>query len=579
MLKLVRRLSLVVLSAVLALLGAPAEAQIFIANGQVVVANGVPVLAGSSSGPTGLQTAGFPRTAVLFYTPFSELYSGTVTGCAQTMATIAAQTNLMIVPWYYGVEQTYGSYATLMSGWKTAATANGLTQYTVLYSAGMGFYNTGTTTPWLSAAVNAASMWLYTAAAGSGTTDLVSYYGNGSSPQSWLNFGSTNAQTIVAGTIQGKTNVLLGYSVWDAYAQYYTDSLMSGLAVSKYGETAVMGANTYLNGFFIDNNIPWGPVASATYNGLGTTPVAPSNTIAHYIQVGDASLAAAFRTYIALSGQTHSILVSNSGYATGYLGGNFTSNDPTYNNVWDAILEEGTIGSTSGVEYLYNSPVAHWMSGMIAAESSLNSNGVQLFQQVGKPGGVAFSSSSQASWTTGAGGDWQAARFGIAAAMMRNSYYILNPGGESSYNSVGLSDEMLQGGSYAWLSNGTQRLDPPQSGPATQVTLTGTGNVSSVWVRRFPNGWDIWNPRGNGAVTITNVPTTLHRLTNRGSSYGDPSVNSGAQVTSSVTLQDADGLFLIGTGALFQPLGLRGPGYFSGQDAANGSGAGLARAA
>ena len=124
---------------------------------------------------------------------------------------------------------------------------------------------------------------------------------------------------------------------------------------------------------------------------------------------------------------------------------------------------------------------------MIASEASLNANGVELFHQVGKPDGVAFSATSQASWTTGTGGDWQAARFGIAAAMMRNSYYILNPGGES-YNSVGLMDEMYQGGSYAWLSNGSQRLDAPQS----------TSWSNGVWRRRFPNGWVLWNPRGNG---------------------------------------------------------------------------------
>ena len=126
---------------------------------------------------------------------------------------------------------------------------------------------------------------------------------------------------------------------------------------------------------------------------------------------------------------------------------------------------------------------------------------------------------------------------GIAAAQMRNAYYILNPGGVS-YNSVGLMDEMYQGGSYAWLSNGTQRLDPPQS----------TSWSNGVWRRRFPNGWVLWNPRGNGAQTVS-VTTTLFRLTNRGSSYGDSGVNNGAQVSGgTVTLQDADGLFLIGTG-------------------------------
>ena len=80
-------------------------------------------------------------------------------------------------------------------------------------------------------------------------------------------------------------------------------------------------------------------------------------------------------------------------------------------------------------------------------------------------------------------------------------------------------------------------------------------NVSGVYVRRFPNGWVLWNPYGNGSVTITNIPTTLHYLTNISSSTGINPPNSGAAVGASVTMGDTissepcgDGLFLIGTG-------------------------------
>ena len=502
-------------------------------SGAPFTVGGAPFLLSGSGPPppSGLQAAGFPRTAVLLYGGvFAGLYSGNIAGCNQTMATIASQSSLVIIGFYYGVEQAYGTYPTLMSGWKTAAAANGLTLYTTIYTAGQGFYWEGTTTPWLSAAFNDGSMWLYNSSAGSGTTDLSTY--TGSASQSWLNITTTNTQTIPTTTINGKTNVLLGYNLWSAYAQYFTDSLMNGLAVSKYGEDNSMASNSYLSGFFIDNTAPWGTAGTATYNGLGTTPVANSNAVATITQEGDAYLPGAFKVL-----NSNTILIGNTGYAYGYLSGKFSSTATSYLGLWDAILNEGAIGSTAGVEYLYNSTPGQWMSGMIASEASLNANGVELFHQVGKPDGVAFSATSQASWTTGTGGDWQAARFGIAAAMMRNSYYILNPGGES-YNSVGLMDEMYQGGSYAWLSNGSQRLDAPQS----------TSWSNGVWRRRFPNGWVLWNPRGNGVQTVT-VPTTLFRLTNRGSSYGDSGVNNGAQVSGgTVTLQDADGLFLIGTG-------------------------------
>jgi hypothetical protein len=36
-----------------------------------------------------------------------------------------------------------------------------------------------------------------------------------------------------------------------------------------------------------------------------------------------------------------------------------------------------------------------------------------------------------------------------------------------------------------------------------------------VWRRRFPNGWILANPRGNGAQTVT-IPSTLCRIVTRG---------------------------------------------------------------
>ena len=141
---------------------------------------------------------------------------------------------------------------------------------------------------------------------------------------------------------------------------------------------------------------------------------------------------------------------------------------------------------------------------------------------------------------------------------MRNAYWAPGVGAN---NVLWWGDELGQPttSGAGWLSKGTQRLDPPQTGPATQVTLTGTGNVSGVYVRRLPNGWVIWNPYGNGSVTITNIPTTLFHIADPFG--GQSGVNTGAQVSGgSVTLGDTissqscgDGLFLIGTGMNIQP--------------------------
>ena len=47
--------------------------------------------------------------------------------------------------------------------------------------------------------------------------------------------------------------------------------------------------------------------------------------------------------------------IGNTGYAYGYLSGKFSSTATSYLGLWDAILNEGAIGSVNGVEYLYNS--------------------------------------------------------------------------------------------------------------------------------------------------------------------------------------------------------------------------------
>ncbi|MFZ0007580.1 MAG: hypothetical protein WAK94_05010, partial [Steroidobacteraceae bacterium] len=283
------------------------------------------------------------------------------------------------------------------------------------------------------------------------------------------------------------------------------------------------------DGIYLDNYAPV-PPKTATWDGMGTAPVGISAATNTALQQGQAKEAAAFRAL-----NSGFLLLVNSGFADVYLNGTLGTIDPSYKNLWNAAMNEGAVGYSWSIETWDNSPPGHFMQGLIAAEASLASGGTLVFHQVGGPDGDNDLTGNQSGWGAT---QWQAVRFGFAAAMQRNWHYALSCG-QGAYGSPGLMDEQVQTvngkANYGWLSAGTQRLDPPQSAAWS----------NDVWRRRFPNGWVLWNPRGNGARTVT-IPSTLCRIKTRG--YGNASVNDGKCGATSVTLQNADGLFLIGTG-------------------------------
>jgi hypothetical protein len=498
--------------------------------------------------PSGPGNDPFPRTlSAMTGGTFALYYSGNTTAGVPT-ATVASESNIMLISVYMGVE-SYGTYASLMSGWKSAASANGINLRTFMYTWGWGFqYKNPAKYPWLTNAFDNSSMWAYTSAAGSGTTDLLPYGGTGNSGNSYLQITPDNKQTLSSSySFNGKTGVLAGYNVWDLYAQYFYDVFVKGLAVSKYGEKSGLVPNPYVDGIILDNMTPVPGTTPATWLGLGTTPVGRTAQTIALVQQGQAALADAFRAL-----NSNYLLCVNDAFASVYTDPGFAV-DPSNEGLWDVLFDEGTIGYSWSIESFENSPPGSWMKGLIAAEATVAPNGTLVLNQTGGPGGVNNLTGNQPSWGAA---QWQAVRFGFAAAMQRNWHYALVCG--QGTGNPALMDEQVQTvngkPNYGWLSAGTQRLDPPQSPSSHQpVTLTGTGSVSGVWLRRYPNGWVLWNPRGNGAVTITNIPTTLSRIKSPSfsgrPSYGNTSVNDGQQITGgSVTLQDADGLFLIGSG-------------------------------
>jgi hypothetical protein len=488
--------------------------------------------AAASSTTSGPASDPFPRTAVILTGgDFGLLHSGD-TNAGVPLATVASESNIIVISGYLGVEHD-GTYASLMHGWKTAAAAHGLTLRTFLYTQGQAFQyvlNSGDY-PWLSNAFNRSSMWAYTSASGRGTSDLIPYSDSGNSGQSYLQITPYNKQTLPASySYNGKTGVLAGYNIWQLYARYFDDVFVNGLAVSKYGEKAGYAPNPYLDGVYLDNYAPVPPTKPATWNGVGTEPVGVSAATVAATEQGQAKQAAAFRAV-----NPNLLLLASTGYAGFYINGTARTIQPTYEHVWNVVMNEGTVGFSWSIESWHDSPPGAWMQGLIASEATIASNGTLIFHQVGGPGGSNDLTGNQSGWGAT---QWQAVRFGFAAAMQRNWHYALTCG-QDDYNNVGLTDEQVQTvngkANYGWLSAGTQRLDPPQSAAWS----------NGVWRRRFPNGWVLWNPRGNGARTVT-IPSTLCRIKTRG--YGNASVNNGKCGATSVTLQNADGLFLMGTG-------------------------------
>jgi hypothetical protein len=483
----------------------------------------------STSGP---GSDPFPRTAVYMISgDFGLLHSGNMSGANVPLATVASESNIIVISGYLGVED-YGTYAALMQGWKAAAAAKGVSLRTFMYTQGQAFQyvlNSGDY-PWLTDAFNKSSMWAYSSAAGRGTTDLAAYSDSGNTGQSYLQITPYNKQTVPSSySYNGKTGVLAGYNIWNLYARYFYDVFVNGLARSKYGEVKGFEPNPYLNGIYLDNYPPY-PAKTATWNGVGTTPVGRTAATIAAIQQGQAKQAAAFRSV-----NSNFLVYANTGYAAEYLAGTLGPVDASYAHVWNVAMNEGTVGYSWSIETWSNSPPGHFMQGLIAAEASIAPGGTLVFHQVGGPGGENDLTGSQSSWGAA---QWQAVRFGFAAAMQRNWHYELSCG-QGDYSSAGLTDEQVQTvngkANYGWLSAGTQRLDPPQSAAWS----------NGVWRRRFPNGWVLWNPRGNGARTVT-IPSTLCRIKSRG--YGNADINNGKCGATSVTLQNADGLFLIGTG-------------------------------
>ncbi|MFZ0008148.1 MAG: hypothetical protein WAK94_07920, partial [Steroidobacteraceae bacterium] len=283
-----------------------------------------------ASTTTGPASDPFPRTAVILNgADVALLHSGDVNGARVPVATVASESNMIVISGYLGAED-YGTYASLMEGWKSDAAAHGVTLRTFMYTQGQAFQYVLNSAdyPWLIDAFNKSSMWAYTSASGRGITDLIPYSDSGNSGQSYLQVTPYNKQTLSSSyEYNGKTGVLAGDNIWNLYARYFYDVFVNGLARSKYGEVKGFVANSDLNGIYLDNYSPVPPRA-ATRNGVGTAPVGVTAATIAATEEGQAKQAAAFRAI-----NPKFLLLASTGIAGFYLNGDVKGLASTYEHV------------------------------------------------------------------------------------------------------------------------------------------------------------------------------------------------------------------------------------------------------
>ena len=440
----------------------------------------------------------------------------------------AAKFNMVCCGPYMGMEQLMGTtFASIFASIKSQSTLPTPTRcfhYTMsseqsLVGAGG---NSSTYTVW-SSTVNSANWWTRTNYPGAGP--IVTF--------------DTNSGLLA---INSQNNVTFsGQTIYQAFWNHYDGVFRQGNAVAQgYAANLAFAPNIYIDGYQMDNCFAQ-PRKTADWamNGTSMNPnfsVSDGAPLADgYIQQGQAQQVAALRAL-----NPAALVWGNCDYFVRSTSpGNFSYNvalDPSQNGLWDVVYCQSAVGGSNAIEGQGGTTTAQMMANLTAAEAQVRANGTLVFEQAGASHGVGFSNSSQASWTTA---DWQAARFGIACACLRNYHYSLN----NQVNAPNLPyfmDEYTQRGVTGWLGQ-SYTADAPQTG----------SRVQGVWYRNFPKtgffpgGVVFMNPAGNGVQTINLAGIGLSGLSAIAhSSYGDATVNTGAAVTS-ITLQDRDGRFLI----------------------------------
>jgi hypothetical protein len=319
------------------------------------------------------------------------------------------------------------------------------------------------------------------------------------------------------------------------------------------GRRSGTSAAASLDGFFLDNVLidpsnGGGNAANGDWLRSGTTQAHNAASTYSAVMAGEKS----FYTYLE-SAWPGSLQLGNAGNTFGLAVGNsYSSTDATLNSqllagtsTLSGVMQGGdfehAIGKSFSVEYwggsvelqqYYQTAIKNFGGSklMLFSHGNVQANGSDpLTFQSGQP--AAYSPA------------WQGARYGITAALMNNGYYFADSGvyDEETVDNRRWFDEYDNAGA------GVGYLGQPVAGLAGAPQTGAWSN--GVWLREFKNGVVLWNPKGNGAKTVSVselVSPSGHAGLRHIAGAQDPTVNNGRAATS-VTLNDRDGVILLWT--------------------------------
>jgi hypothetical protein len=257
---------------------------------------------------------------------------------------------------------------------------------------------------------------------------------------------------------------------------------------AQWAVGAYVKPNSSLDGLFTDN-VFWKPRSDGDWNLDGVLDSASDPTVDQWYRQGYAAYFADLKNLMPGKLQIGNIATL----------GDASAVYPELNQQLNGGLMEGQIGYSWSVETW-----GGWQAMMASYRKIMSAIAypqLGMFAQIGSPT------------------DYQSMRYGLASCLMDNGYYTFDS--SAAYNDL------------PWFDEYNVKLGVATSSPSTSAWQKG------VYRRDFQNGIALVNPKGNGAQTVM-LETTFYRFAGK----QDPTTNNG-QATTTVTLQDRDGIILL----------------------------------
>lgn len=349
------------------------------------------------------------------------------------------------------------------------------------------------------------------------------------------------------------------FSPVDASTGWYPYEWAANFAYNEFylGTYSAKEGSTALDGFFLDNTF-WEPNVNGDWDRNGTldqgfsdgdTTHTPSATIQTAFRTGEKDFFTKINSLMPAGkisiGNNGGFAIAAAARTTTWIAdlNNPTAISPLQGTLAGGVCEHLLGGLYGSPEGWASQPFAVTMSWYEYCMNAVVAPKLQLVEQTtvgynGVPGADSITPSVA----------YQAMRYGLCFTLMNDGYYNAEkdkPGAHS-----GSEVDILWFDEYDNVGAGEGYLGQPVSGSTgvvqTAARWTGSGHGTlGVWAREFANGLVILNPIGNGPVTITTTDLGGSTLWKRISGTQAPTINNGQNVTSSITLQDRDGIILL----------------------------------